>query len=367
MLVGHAAHAPLREYPGMRIGLELTVLELDRGGIARSARRLADELAARDDVELVPFAQRGAVRGRVGRGLARELAWLPLELPRRARRARVDVLHCPSPLVPARPVAMPLVVTVHDVLAWAHPEWMGRENVLQHRLVLERVLARAAMVLTSSQFTSGELRARFGLERVAVVPLGVDAVFSPDGAGGVDGVEGPYLVAVGTLQPRKDLETALVAFEHCAAAGAPHALVVAGARGWHDEATVARLLASPFASRIHLLGHVGEDALVRALRGADALLFPSRHEGFGLPPLEAMACGTPVVAVRATAVPEVVGDAGVLVAPGDAGAFAGAVHDLLGDPRRRAALRERGLRRAAQFPWSRHVDLTIDAYRQAAR
>jgi len=351
----------------LRVGLELTVLELDRGGIARSARRLADELAAREDVELVPFAQRGAVRGRVARGVARELAWLPFELPRRVRRSHLDVLHCPSPLVPARPVAAALVVTVHDVLAWAHPEWMGRENVLQHRLVLQRVLPRAAIVLTSSQFTAGELRERFGLERVAVVPLGVDAAFSPDGDGGVDGVEGPYLVAVGTLQPRKDLETALLAFEHCAAAGAPHALVVAGARGWHDEATVARLLASPFARRIHLLGHVGEDALVRALRGADALLFPSRHEGFGLPPLEAMACGTPVVAVRATAVPEVVGDAAVLAEPGDAEGFAVALEALLADRARRGELRERGLRRAAQFTWERSAELTVAAYREAAR
>lgn len=350
----------------LRVGLELTVLELDRGGIARSARRLAGELAARDDVELVTFAQRGAVRGRVARGLARELAWLPLELPRRARRARLDVLHCPSPLVPARPVAMPLVVTVHDVLAWAHPEWMGRENVLQHRLVLQRVLARAAMVLTSSEFTAGELRERFGLERVAVVPLGADEAFSPEGERGVAGVEGPYLLAVGTLQPRKDLETALAAFEHCAAAGASHALVVAGARGWHDDATVARLLASPFASRIHLLGHVGEAALVRALRGADALLFPSRHEGFGLPPLEAMACGTPVVAVRATAVPEVAGDAAVLVEPGDANAFATALLALLDDPGRRSSLRARGLRRAATFTWARHAELTVAAYKEAA-
>ena len=350
----------------LRVGLELTVLELDRGGVARSATRLAAELAGREDVELVPFAQGGALRGRVARGVARELAWLPLELPRRARRAQLDVLHCPSPLVPARPVAMPLVVTVHDVLAWAHPEWMGRENVLQHRLVLQRVLQRAAMVLTSSQFTAGELRERFGLERVAVVPLGVDTAFTPEGDGGVDGVEGPYLLAVGTLQPRKDLETALAAFEHCAAAGAPHALVVAGARGWHDDATVARLLASPFARRIHLLGHVGEEALVRALRGADALLFPSRHEGFGLPPLEAMACGTPVVAVRATAVPEVVGDAGVLAEPGDAEGFADAVQALLADPARRAQLRERGLRRAAQFTWARSAELTVAAYRAAA-
>ncbi|MGI9098599.1 MAG: glycosyltransferase family 4 protein [Solirubrobacteraceae bacterium] len=348
----------------LRVGLELTVLELDRGGIARSARRLADELAAREDVELVTFAQRGRLRGRIARGLVREVAWLPLELPRRARRARLDVLHCPSPLVPAAPTAMPLVVTVHDVLAWAHPEWMSRENVLQHRLVLQRVLQRAAMVLTSSQFTRGELQERFGLtdERVAVAPLGVDPSFSP-GPGGAPGIDGPYLLAVGTLQPRKDLETALTAFERCADAGVPHALVVAGARGWRDEPTMARLRASSHAGRIHLLGHVDDAALVRALRGADALLFPSRHEGFGLPPLEAMACGSPVLAANVSSLPEVVGDASLLVSPTDTDAIADGLRRLLDDEPLRAELRQRGPQQAAKFTWERAAEGVLAAYR----
>lgn len=351
----------------LRIGLELTVLELDRGGISRSARRLACELGARDDVELVTLAQGGAARGRVVRGLVRELGWLPLELPRRARRARLDVLHCPSPLVPIARVHTPLVVTVHDALAWEHPEWMGRANVLQHRLVLERVLPRAAIVLTSSQFTRGELLRRFDLapERVAVAALGVDATFTPGVDGGAPGVEGPYLLTVGTLQPRKDLETALAAFERCADAGAPHALVVAGARGWRDGATIARLRGSRHGARIHRLGQLDDAALVRALRGADALLFASRYEGFGMPPLEAMACGTPVIAARATSVPEVVGEAALLVEPGDAKAFADALLGLLGDQAQREVLRERGLRRAATFTWQRCADLTVAAYHRA--
>ena len=244
---------------------------------------------------------------------------------------------------------------------------MSRANVLQHRLVLQRMLPRAAVVLTSSRFTRGALLERFGLDpdRVHVVPLGVDPMFSPGGYGGVAGVTGPYLVAVGTLQPRKDIEAALAAFERCADAGAPHALVVAGARGWRDEATIARLRASRHASRIHLLGRVEDAALVRALRGADALLHASRHEGFGLPPLEAMACGTPVVALRATAVPEVVGDAAVLVEPDDPEALSSAVLALLEDAVRQAELRERGLRRAAELTQTRTTELTVEAYRRA--
>ena len=354
----------------LRVGLELTLLELDRGGIARSARSLAGQLATRDDVEVVAFAQGGAITGRIARGLVRELAWLPLELPRRVARAGLDVLHCPSPLVPGAPLATPLVITVNDVLPWVHPEWMGRANVLQHRLVLERVLPRAAIVLTPSQFTRGELLARFALDpdRVAVAPLGVDAAFTPGDDhddDGVTGVDGPYLVAVGTLQPRKDLATALRAFERCADAGLEHALVVAGARGWRDEATLASLRSSRHAARIHMLGAVDDATVVRALRGADALLFCSRYEGFGLPPLEAMACGTPVIAARAGAVPEVVGDAALLVAPADVDELAAALLAFAGDPAQQEALRERGLRRAAHFAWERCADRTVAAYRQA--
>ena len=355
----------------MRAGLELTVLELDAGGTARAARGLARALAQRGDVDLVALRQGGRVRGRVARGLVRELAWLPLGLPARARRAGLDVLHCPGPNVPLRPGRVPLVVTVQDVLAWAHPEWMGRANVAQHRLVLERALPRAAAVLTPSAFTRAALLARGGLdpERVHVAPLGVESHFAPapegvPGAGG-DG-PAPYLLAVGTLQPRKNLEAALAAFERAADAGLGHELVVVGARGWRDHAVVARVRGSRHARRIRLAGFVDDDELVKLYRGADALLFPSRHEGFGLPALEAMACGTPVVAAEAGALPEVVGEAGVLIDPDDHDALANVLLNLLGDGDRRAALRAAGLRRAAAFTWAACAERTVSAYRAAA-
>jgi glycosyltransferase involved in cell wall biosynthesis len=354
----------------VRVGLELTVLELDAGGTARAARGLADALVAREDVELVALGQGGWVRGRIARGLVRELAWLPFGLPARARRAGLDVLHCPGPNVPLRTGAMPLVVTVHDDVAWAHPEWMSRANVLQHRLVLGRTLPRAAAVITPSAFARDTVLARLELDpaRVHVVPWGVDARFSP-GPEPTDGPrEGgfPYLLAVGTLQPRKNLEAALAAFERAVDAGLEHRLVIAGARGWRDTTLVERVQGSRHAGRIRLAGFVADHELVALYRGADALLFPSRHEGFGLPALEAMACGTPVVAARAGALPEVVGDAGVLVGPDDHDAWAGALLELVGDADRRAVLGAAGLRRAAGFTWTACADRTVAAYRAAA-
>ena len=350
----------------MRVGLELTVLELDAGGTARAARGLAGSLTAREDVELLALRQGGRVRGRIARGLVRELAWLPYGVPARARRAGLDVLHCPGPNVPLRPGRVPLVVTVHDDVAWAHPEWMSRANVLQHRLVLERALPRAAAVLAPSVFARKTVLARLALDPtcVYVVPWGVDARFCPGPASSDGGP--PYLLAVGTLQPRKNLEAALVAFERAGDAGLEHELVVIGARGWRDDAVVGRVRGSRYAARIRLTGFVPDDELAALYRGADALLFPSRYEGFGLPALEAMASGTPVVATRAGALPEVIGEAGVLVDPDDPDALSTALLELLADADRRARLRAAGLRRAEGFTWAACAERTVAAYRAAA-
>jgi alpha-1,3-rhamnosyl/mannosyltransferase len=187
-----------------------------------------------------------------------------------------------------------------------------------------------------------------------VTPWGVDPGFRP---GPVDpevlrrhGIDGPYVLAVGTLQPRKGLEAVLEA------AGG-HRLVVVGARGWRDEEIAARLR-----DRAVLTGRVEDAELVALLRGADVLVHAAREEGFGFPPLEAMACGTPVVAYRSSSLPEVVGDAGVLAEPGD---LAAAVGRVLGDAALRAELSERGLARAAEFTWDRCAELTVAAYREA--
>jgi alpha-1,3-rhamnosyl/mannosyltransferase len=193
---------------------------------------------------------------------------------------------------------------------------------------------------------------------VAVTPYGIDPAFTP-GPGPDDRAE-PYLLAVGTLQPRKNLEAALAAFERLHAGGLEHRLVVAGARGWRDEELVARLRASPAAARIDLAGRVDDAALVALYRGAACLLFPSRAEGFGFPPLEAMACGTPVVAAAAGSLPEVVGDAAPLVPPEDHAALADAVARVLADPE---AWRARGLAHAAGFTWARCAEQTVAAYR----
>jgi glycosyltransferase involved in cell wall biosynthesis len=340
----------------VRIAFEQTGFELDAAGSARAARGLQAALEARPDVELVPIRQPGAVGSRLRRGLARELTWFPLRLPRRARALGVDVLHCPMPLAPPRRHPVPTVVTLGDAIPWTNPRWLTPAHALHARLVLAPALRQAAAVVVPSKHTRSELlRVVRGLdpERVVVTPWGVDERFSP--GRGPEGAT-PYLLAVGTLQPRKNLQAAVAALERL---DTDHRLVVVGPRGWHDDALMARLRRD----RVEVLGHVSDAELVTLYRGAACLVFPSLSEGFGFPLVEAMACGTPVVCADAGSLPEVAGDAALIVPPHDHAALATAVAAVIADP---APWRERGRARAATFSWARCADQTMSVYREAA-
>jgi glycosyltransferase involved in cell wall biosynthesis len=358
----------------VRVGYELTGLELDAAGSARYIESLRPELEQLDGLQLVPLRHGGTRRpggaGRLVRGLRRELVYFPLQLPRRARRLGLDLLHCTSPVAPVRS-PVPTVITLHDVLGFDHPEWFTRALALHSRLVLGPAVRRAACVLVPSAHTRDRLVARLGVEqdRVRLVPLGVDPRFSPgdppDGLRERLGIEAPFVLTVGTLQPRKNVESVLHAFERLVTAGVEQQLALVGDRGWRDEALAELIRSSPAAERIVVTGRVSDDDLVGLYRGADCFVFPSRYEGFGFPPLEAMACGTPVISSNRTSLPEVVGDAALLVDPDDVGAIERGLAELLSSPERRDALVERGRRRAAEFSWRRCAQLTADAYRSA--
>jgi glycosyltransferase involved in cell wall biosynthesis len=355
----------------VRVGYELTGLELDSAGPARYIRALRPELERIDGIELVPLrhggAQREGTAGRILRGLHRELAYFPFQLHRRARQVDLDVLHCPAPLAPVRS-SVPTVITLHDVLGLDHPEWFTRALALHSRLVLAPALRRAACVLVPSAYTRDRLVGLVGVkpEQVRLVPLGVDAMFSPgdppEGLLERMGITGPYVLTVGTLQPRKNVESALRAFERLVAAGSDRRLAIVGGRGWRDEALAERIRRSPAAERVIVTGRVSDDDLVGLYRAADCFLYPSRYEGFGLPPLEAMACGTAVISSNRTSLPEVVGDAGVLVDPDDVDAIERALSKLLASPEQRSELVDRGRRRAAEFSWRRCAELTVGGY-----
>jgi glycosyltransferase involved in cell wall biosynthesis len=354
-----------------RVGLELTCLELNRGGTSRAARNLWAALEELGTFDVEPLRHSGPRfgSGRFARGLTRELLYFPVGLPHLAGASRLDVLHCPSHLVPARS-PVPLVVTLNDIRAWRQPATLSRGNALQHMLVVRRALRRAAAIITPSQFSRNEVLDFFDLDpaRVVVTPYGIPAGFRADPQRTELperlGIAGPYVLAVGTA-PHKNLAATVAAFEHVVRTGAPHDLVVAGPPQ-DDPGLPALLGRSPAAARIHSVGFVEDETLVDLYRGADCLLHPSRYEGFGFPPLEAMACAVPVIAVRGTATEEVVGNAGALVDPDDLEGLGRALEQILGSFATRLEYAGRGLARTVAYSWRRCAEQTAAVYEQVA-
>jgi glycosyltransferase involved in cell wall biosynthesis len=278
----------------------------------------------------------------------------------------VDVVHGTNFVVPPSRRGAE-VVTVHDLTSVRYPQLCAPTSLAYPRLV-RRALGRGAWVHTPSAFVAGEVVDILGADpdRVRVVAHGVpglDLIPPEPPAQGDD----RYILAVGTAEPRKDLPGLVRAFDAVAARHPDVHLVLIGARGWGEEDLAAAVATAHHRTRITRLGYVDDRRRAALVGAATVLAFPSVYEGFGLPPLEAMAAGVPVVATRAGAVPEVVGDAGWLVGTGDTDALAAALAGVLdlGDGERAAAV-ERGRRRAACFSWERCARGLSRLYRDAA-
>ena len=281
-----------------------------------------------------------------------------------------DVVFAPSVAVPPRG-RKPLVVTVHDAAPHLFPEAFPARGLRFHLAGLEAAARRADLVLTVSESSRCELveHTTISADRIRVVPNGVDATPAPDGE--VEavirrlGLAGrPYVLWVGSLEPRKNVEALLDLPAALAAAGLPHRLVLAGPDGWGATARAVRAAAAGGADgALRLLGPVAGADLAALYRGAELFCFPSVHEGFGLPVLEAMAQGTPVLCSRAASLPEVAGAAARYVDDPGPGAWAAATVDLLGDGGALADLASAGPTRAAGFTWAACAAATAGALR----
>ena len=322
----------------VKVGVDTSPLVQTRAGTARHVRGLLGALRDRPglDLELLSFGGPGRASS-----VARDAVWYPVGLGRRARS--LDVLHCTTFRGPVA-ARVPTVLTVHDLAILRAPEVFPRWHRLYGRAGLVRVLRAADAIVAVSEFSRDETIELAGVpaERIRVVPHGVDPVFSPDGPR----ADGDYVLAVATLEPRKNLERAVDA-----AREAGVELRVVGARGWGG---------------VEVDGWVGEipDAELAALyRGARCVLYPSLYEGFGLPVLEAMACGTPVVTSVGTAMEEVAGGAAVLVDPLDVASIADGVREAHA---RRDELVARGSGTRREFTWQRAADAVVELWSDLA-
>jgi glycosyltransferase involved in cell wall biosynthesis len=290
--------------------------------------------------------------------------WSQIRLPLHLLNHRYDLLHVPGHKLPALSPC-PRLATIHDLAFLKFPETF--QPLHRQRLVwfTQNAVRRSDRLIAISESTKRDLceLLRAAPEKITVIPHGVDRhLFHPGVAPAAR--PHPYLLSVGTLQPRKNYELLIRAFnELCRRHRDPVELLIAGQRGWLCEPIEHAAAQSPFAHRIHLLGYVPDPQLAALYRGAHLVAQPSLYEGFGIPLVEAMACGAPVVAANASAFPEVVGPAGILLDPRDQDAWTTTFLSLLESPAQRAELSRQALARSAHFTWERTARETLAVYR----
>ncbi|MCB0881102.1 MAG: glycosyltransferase family 4 protein [Thermoleophilia bacterium] len=355
----------------MNVAFDMSPQSLGNKGAGRYTRELSAALSREGGVSLqrvgvsqprTPSAMHNAERA------ARAILSYPFEIGRQAARSGADLLHLPAPIAPVR-AAMPVVLTIHDVMPWRHPGDYGRVALRRERAFTRRLARSARRVLVPSQFTRGEVIEYLGVDpdAVAVVPHGVDGRFRPQPTGLVGRAQrfgippGPFVLWVGTSEPRKNAAALEAAFRRVRREMPDVHLVMAGP--WAADPSFDD---APAASEHGVIrpGVVTDEELSQLYSEASCFVFPSRYEGFGLPLLEAMACGTPVIAANVGAMPEVVGDAGLLVDPDDEASIASAIESVLSSPALAADLRQRGLERAREFTWAHAAARTAEQYRQ---
>jgi glycosyltransferase involved in cell wall biosynthesis len=280
-----------------------------------------------------------------------------------------DVFFAPNFFVPRRhlPAVRSLVPTVHDLAFLRLPHTVQRETLDNLHRHLPGVLFAADALIAVSAATAGDLEGVAGVSprRVHVIHEGVDPSFFAAGSSPPYGLPSRYLLFVSTLEPRKNVVNLLEGFARAVAGGYPGELLLVGRWGWHTEAAQGALERSPVRGRIHHLEYLDRAALSGVMRGAEALVFPSLLEGFGLPVVEAMACGVPVIVSTASSLPEVAGEAGLYVDPTSPAAIASAIIRVATDEQLRDCLSRAGRERARRFRWEDTARATAAVLRQA--
>jgi glycosyltransferase involved in cell wall biosynthesis len=369
----------------VRVALDASAIPDPPGGAGRYVLALAAALAQRDDVDLTVVARKGDAgrwpRPVVARAPALRpvrLGWEQVALPRLVRGLGVDVHHGPHYTMPALfgPLALglPAVVTVHDLSFFSHPEWHERTKVAFFRAAIRTAAVRARALVAVSATTAALLDERIRPKvPVHVIPHGVDHDrFRPDDPGDDAaalarlGVFRPYVAFLGTIEPRKDVATLVRAFDRLAGARPDLSLVVAGGRGWGTEAVDQAVAAARHGHRIRMLGYVPEGDIPALLRAAAAVAYPSLEEGFGLPVLEAMACGAPVVTTSGTVMEEMAGGAALVAPAGDPDRLAAALEAAVDGGPGHDARRRLGLEVAARHTWDASAAAHAEVYRSVS-
>ena len=298
--------------------------------------------------------------------------WLDqARVPELARQYRAELVHYPASIAGQWGRAR-TIVTIHDLAFLRNPAWFRADRAAFYRLTIGRSARRAARIIADSAATKTDLveYLRIPEERIDVVHLGVSEVFAPRSAEEQSsvktryGLPKPYFLYYGTLEPRKNLAQLIDAWS-CVSGDISEDLVIVGRRGWKTEEIDLAIQRCSHRARIRMLGFVSQEDLPALISGARALVWPSLWEGFGLPPLESMACGTPVLTSAVSSLPEICGDAALLVDPTSVVEIADGISRLASDDALCADLRGRGLARVQEYTWERTARGLLDSYRRA--
>lgn len=372
----------------MRIALNARILRGPRTGIGHYVAELATALAREPDVQLslfhgwgwsselpqatLPGYSRLAPLLRQVPGAYRARRWMEQRRFDQRRCETIDLYHEPS----LWPLAFegPTVMTLHDLTHLRYPETQPPARLREIERRLDHAVQQAQLILTDSQFIADEAQRHFGVpaERLRVAPLGVAARFHPRSPEAVDSVlkahgleAGRYFLCVGTLEPRKNLSLALRAHARLPESiRQAFPLFIVGMSGWQHAQLNDELKKAMASGHVCLAGYLPDEQVAHLLAGARALIFPSLYEGFGLPLLEAMASGIPIITTRCSAMPEVAGEAGNYCQPDDPQGMRDAMCRLIEDHSHWQVCREAGLQQAALFSWERCAKITAHAYRQ---
>lgn len=360
----------------MRIGFDITPLSVPRSGVGTYTACLLDHLRQAGE-EIVPLSHypdgyrwSPEVDSPPSRPI-NKTAWMQFVLPWKLRRLGLDLCHFTNSVAPLW-TPCPSVITIHDMTLWLHPSYHPRRRLAAMRPVIPLVARRAAAIITVSRSARDDIVRLLDVapEKVTVIYEAPDAVFSPiHDEAALAALQRQYqlpsqfILHVGTLEPRKNLVRLLEAYaglHHHKAI--PHHLLFAGQKGWHYQEIFAAVERLELGHAVHFMDYVSNRALAGLYNLADALVFPSLYEGFGLPVVEAMACGTPVITSPNGSLKEITADAAAYFIPEEVDSIATVIHQVLTAPSMQVDLKNRGLARAATFSWQQTADQTRQLY-----
>lgn len=343
----------------MRIGINARTFTVDEpGGAVQTSIKHTQKLIERSDTEVVLFGHE-SLKSSYPRATVEStfflsdsqvygLLWERVALPQLVKKHELDVLYCPNGNTPATRIACPVVMCIHDINA--QKGWSRGIHQLYRQMAVPRGAKIADTVVTVSEFSKQEISNEIDItpEKVTVVHNGVDQVFFSNGNGKPIDLPDEFLLFVGSMNPRKNIRRVIQAFEDAKENGSiPHELVIIGP----DNKSIFQDISINNTKDVHVLGFVTEEQLKYVYIHADIFVYPSLYEGFGLPPLEAMACGTAVIGSDQTSLPEILGDAALLVNPTNTSEITDAIIKLSSNQEYQEELSKKGRKHARSYTW----------------